>query len=230
MRLEPRLGLLLLEHGGCLGLGEAAERLRAAREAAVEAAAALPGVEVGEDRVCLVDRLALAVHLVSKLNVDPRRVAGLLDWRLFEQHAARAFEEAGYTVYRSLRLHGPQGFEVDVLAVDTAAARAVAVECKHWSPRTSSPSRVAAVAARHLERVRRLAAAWQRLGLPTPRRGRVRVVPVLLVLREHGLPRVAFGVPVVPVSRLRGFIEALDWVVEDPRVATVEAPARGEAD
>jgi hypothetical protein len=52
-------------------------------------------------------------------------------------------------------------------------------------------------------------------------------VPLLLVLRETGLPRIIEGAPVVPVSRLRGFIEELDYVIDDPSVAVVEAPEGG---
>ena len=74
---------------------------------------------------------------------------------------------------------------------------------------------------RHVERVRRLAAAWSRLGLAP---AKLRLVPAVLVLREHGLPRLVHGVPVVPVSRLRGFLEELPGLAYSGELLVVEAP------
>ena len=223
---RARLARLLLEQASkgarCAPLAEAAGRLRAHPEAVAEAASTLRGVALEGDVVCVSDPVELALHLAA-MGARESEIARYLDWRMFEDFAARALEEAGFQVYRGLALHGKGGFQVDVLGVDPASSLAVAVECKHWSPRTSAPSRIAQAAKTHLERVRRLAAAWNRLGLPRPRRGRLRILPVLLVLREQGLPRVAAGVPVVPASRLRGFLEELHVIVEDPVIAVVEA-------
>ena len=108
---------------------------------------------------------------------------------------------------------------MDVLGLDSYG-RGVVVECKHWSPRTSAPSRLREAALKHLERTRRLASSWRRLGLPLARRG-AKLIPVLLVLRETGVPRLPAGVPVVPVSRLRGFLESLDYLLEEPGVEKV---------
>jgi Holliday junction resolvase len=186
-----------------------------------EVAPRLPGVELHGDQVCVSEPLELALAL-ARLGVSEKEVAAILDWRMFEEYAARALEEAGYRVWRGLRPHGRGGFQVDVLGLD-AYGRGVVFECKHWSPRSSAPSRLREAAQRHLERTRRLAAAWSRLGLPQPSRG-ARLLPALLVLRETGLPRLASGVPVVPVSRLRGFLEQIDYLLEDPGVAVIRLP------
>lgn len=176
-----------------------------------------PGTRLQGGRLCVDDPLVLALHLL-RLGVSEKEAAKALDWRMFERYAAEALEEAGFRVWRDIRLHGPGGLQVDVLGLD-GYGRGVVLECKHWSPRTSPPSRLRSAALRHLERARRLAANWQRLGLP---RGRYRLVPALLVLREAGVPRLASGVPIVPVSRLRGFLEELDYLLEDPAVAVLE--------
>ncbi len=179
------------------------------------------GVEVVEDGFCVRDPVAAALWLVSR-GVSEGAVAGFLDWRMFEEYAARAFDEAGFTVYRGLRRYGRGGFQVDVLALD-GYGRGVVVECKHWSPRHSNPSRLRVAAERHVERTRRLAGAWDKLGLPRPGRGRVRLLPALLVLRSTGLPRLLAGVPVISVSRLKGFIEALDALIYSGEVVVMEA-------
>ncbi|KSW12483.1 hypothetical protein CF15_07110 [Pyrodictium occultum] len=208
---------MLLERGrGCTPLGEMAARLFL-RPGLVEAAAArlagAGGLRLEGDAACVDDPLALALAAV-KLGVSETAVARHLDWRMFEEYAARALAEAGFEALQGLRVHGPGGLELDVLGLDAAAGLAVAVDCKHWSPRVSTPSRLRAAAARHRERLGRLIRHWRRLGLPP---GRWRIVPALLVLREHA-PRLAEGVPVVPASRLRGFLEELPALAEDPAV------------
>ncbi len=182
----------------------------------------LDGVVRDDDKICVEEPMRLALHAL-RMGVPEKTVAAALDWRMFEEYAAWALEEAGFHVWRGLRVHGPGGFQVDALGLD-GYGRGVVVECKHWNPRVSSPSRLREAARRHLERVRRLARYWHRLDLP---RRRYRLVPLLLVLRETGLPRIIERVPVVPVSKLRGLIEELDYVIDDPSVAVVETPGEG---
>ena len=220
------LALALLERGSgsCIDAGEAV-RL-GVRGGILHAAARLlaPAVRLedssgGSGGVCVEDVLELALA-AARLGASEQVIARYLDWRMFEAYAARALEEAGYTVYRGLRRGGRGGFEVDVLGIRQPLG--VVFECKHWQPRYSSPSRIAGVVERHVERVRRLAAAWPKLGIPP---ARLRLVPAVLVLREHGLPRLVRGVPVVPVSRLRGFLEELPGLAYSGELLIVEAPA-----
>jgi len=190
-------------------------------ERGVVARGVLPGVEEDGSRVCVVSPLELALYAL-RMGAAEKAVVRALDWRMFEEYAARVLGEAGFQVWRDIRLHGAGGFQVDVLGLD-GYGHGLVLECKHWSPRNSAPSRLREAAARHLERTRRLALHWRRLGLPG--RG-YRLVPALLVLRETGVPRLVHGVPVVPVSRLRGLIEEFDYLLEDPAVAKLQSGAR----
>ncbi|ALL00857.1 hypothetical protein Pyrde_0807 [Pyrodictium delaneyi] len=207
----------------CVTVDELAARLflrpglvRAALEKLAEAG----GLELDSDRACVVERIELALAAV-RLGVPETVVARGLDWRMFEEYAARALSEAGFEARRGLRLHGRGGLELDVLGLDRAGGLAVAIDCKHWSPRISTPSRLRAAAAQHRARVEKLAAHWRRLGLPG---GKWRIVPALLVLRESA-PRLVEGVAVVPASRLRGFIEELYVLAEEPAIHVVKLKA-----
>jgi len=214
----------LLEAGeDCVDAEELARRLflrpglvRAALERLVEA----KGLELNGGRACIADRVELALAAV-RLGVPETAVARGLDWRMFEEYAARALREAGFEARRGLRLYGRGGLELDVLGLDPAGGLVVAIDCKHWNPRVSTPSRLRAAAAQHRARVGRLAASWRQLGLP---QGRWRIVPALLVLRES-VPRLAEGVAVVPASRLRGFIEELPVLAEEPAIHVVRLEA-----
>jgi len=214
---------LLEADEGCVETEELARRLFL-RPGLVRAAlgrlAKAGGLELSSNGACIADRVELVLAAV-RLGVPETAVARGLDWRMFEGYAARALREAGFETRRGLRLHGRGGLELDVLGLDRAGGLAVAIDCKHWSPRISTPSRLRAAAAQHRARVERLAANWRRLGLPG---GRWRIVSALLVLRES-VPRLAEGVAVVPASRLRGFIEELYMLAEEPAIHVVKLEA-----
>ncbi|MET1101054.1 MAG: restriction endonuclease [Pyrodictiaceae archaeon] len=168
--------------------------------------------------------LELALYMISKGFLAPEKAARLLDWRLFEEFASRVLASYGYKVYRHVYKPPPRGFEVDVVAIEPVTRLAIAVDCKHWSPRHTSPSRLREAARRHSERVRLLAVYWGLARNMNPRPAKPsRLLPVLLVLREN-LPRIVDGVAIVPASRLRGFMEQLDYVLEDPAIRLIEPP------
>jgi hypothetical protein len=204
--------LLKLRNEECVNIDTVAARLFI-RSVLVRRAAELlsaepgSGIRLESEKICVMDGLALALAAV-KLGVPETVVSKSLDWRLFEEYARRAFSEAGYRVYRGLRVGGKGGLELDVLAL--AEAHGVAIDCKHWEPRYTVPSRLREAARRHVERIRRLEKHWDRLGLPP---GCWRIVPALIVMREN-VPKIIEGVFVVPVSKLRGFIEELPVLLE----------------
>ncbi len=165
------------------------------------------GLEPLGDGACVTSRAALAAFSI-RLGADPARLSRLLSWRDFEALAASALEEAGFGVSRNLRLPGRGGMEVDV--VGARGPYGVAIDCKRWSYRVSSPSRVTGAARAQRDRAVRLASIWGSLGLPPVRY----LVPALLVLRED-LPRVVENVAVVPAISLRGFIRELEAVADE---------------
>ncbi len=165
------------------------------------------GLEPLGDGACVTGKALLAAYSI-RLGADPYRVSRLLSWRDFEALAASALEEAGFEVSRNLRLPGKGGMEVDIVGV--RGPYGVAVDCKRWSYRVSSLSRVAEAARAQRARAERLASLWGSLGLPRARL----IVPALLVLRED-LPKVVEGVAVVPAISLRGFIQEIEAVAEE---------------
>ena len=210
---------LISTRSGCISFDELAGRLflrkRLVEEAVKRLAEAAESdvLELREDCVVVRDVLGLALAAV-RLGVSENVVARGLDWRMFEEYAARALAEAGYRVYRGLRVGGRGGLELDVLGL--GARVGVAIDCKHWEPRYTVPSRLREAAKRHVERVMKLASFWDRLRLPP---GCWKIIPALLVLREH-VPRLLEGVVIVPVSRLRGFIEEISVLAEADEVAS----------
>ena len=211
--------LLIQNKDECISLEAIAERLfirlplvKRAVDALIKASNK-DSIELHNNCVIVKDGLELAMAAV-RLGVSENVVARGLDWRMFEEYAARALAEAGYRVYRGLRVSGKGGLELDVLGL--GARVGVAIDCKHWEPRYTVPSRLREAAKRHAERVMKLASFWDRLRLPL---GCWKIIPALLVLREH-VPRLLEGVVIVPVSRLRGFIEEVSVLAEADEVAS----------
>ncbi len=210
------------ENRECMGLGELSEKLfigEARLKAAVESLAARADsialrAAGGGLEVCitsLVEAALDAVRLGAPENIATRG----LDWRAFEAYTAKALEEAGFTVYRNVRISWPKPLEVDVVGLDSPAKLALALDCKHWNPRHSTPSRLREAARKHRERVDRLARYWWKTGLP---RGEWTILPALIVLREQNVPRIAEGVLVVPVSKLKGFLQELPQLAQLPEL------------
>ena len=200
----------LLLTSGCPSVRSVAETLGLSEvqaRASLEALALANAIELKDDIACVRSRAELAAAAI-RLGGDPERISRRLDWRDFEALVASALQEAGFSVSRSVRLPGRGGLEVDV--VGASGRVAVAVDCKRWSYRSSSPSRIGEAARRHRLRSQRLASIWGSLSLP---KASV-LVPALVVLRED-LPRFVEGVAVVPVLALRGFIEDLEAVADE---------------
>ncbi len=163
----------------------------------------------------VVDPVELALHAVGT-GLDPRRVSEHLDWRHFESFVARALEEYGYTVARNLRLKPPRAVEVDVVGVGRLYG--IAIDCKHWSPRTAAPSRLVEAARRHRERVEILASRWGETGLTPPSGG---LVAVIVTLTDPGV-RSLEGVGIVPVSVFHDFVSRVEYYVDE-----LDLPAAG---
>lgn len=174
-------------------------------------------LEATGDVYSVSDPVELALYAVGT-GIDPRRAAESLDWRHFERFVARALGEYGYSVARNLRLRPPGGVEVDVLGVGRLYG--LAIDCKHWSPRTASPSRLVEAARRHRARVDILASRWAETGLARPGEG---LVGVMVTLTDPGVRNLE-GVGVVPVSVFHDFASRVEYYVDELRLHVARTP------
>jgi len=167
-------------------------------------------VKVNGDCVKITNVLDLVITAVRQ-GVPEKTLVKYIDWRVFEEFAARALAEAGYETYRniSVRARGVS-FELDVIGVKEPLV--LVVECKHWQPKYTSPSRLREIVSQHLARLNKLTLMWRSLEGVKLRRG-LKAVPVILVVREYSIPRVVEGAAIVPVSKLKGFLQEIDELV-----------------
>jgi len=152
-------------------------------------------------------RLKLALRAVQ-LGGDVERVSGFLDWKEFENIAAIAFEQNGYSVMRNLRFkHAGRRWEMDIIACKKPIV--ACIDCKHWH-HGMYPSAIKRIVEEQVERTSALAEFLPKLTekIECTSWNRVKLVPAVLSLTAV---RSKFynKVPIVPVLQLQDFISQL---------------------
>ncbi|MCS6768561.1 MAG: hypothetical protein RMJ59_04200 [Candidatus Nitrosocaldus sp.] len=174
------------------------------------------------------DRIS-AVTLALRLGSGMDEVSRVLDWRDFEMIAAEMLEENGYRTMRNLRLTSGKGsgkvagsgmgssrsrVEIDVVGVKKyvdGKGTALLLDCKHWQ--YMSPSELARICERQTYRaVRFMDERGHDLDVD-------HAVPVIVVLNDT--PSMIDGVPIVPIARLRGFLNEL-YSMDNLRVVRLD--------
>ncbi|HEX9261034.1 MAG TPA: hypothetical protein VF893_00725 [Candidatus Bathyarchaeia archaeon] len=157
------------------------------------------------------NRLKLAVKAWS-LGGDIEQVCELLCWREFEEIAALALRNNGYTVAKNIHFkHGGRKWEMDVVGCKKPLI--VCFDCKHYH-QGMSPSATLKIAEAQRQRTEALAAMLPstKMTLDCTKWVRSQFVPAILSL----LPaRVKFceGIPIVPVLQLQDFLSQLPMLV-----------------
>ena len=147
------------------------------------------------------DRLSAGLAMIER-GEPAGPVAEALDWRAFEELAARVLESRGFETERNVVLRGPRA-QIDVAAVRGGVA--LVVDCKHWTG--PSGSRAARAARMQERRARQYARARS-----------VPAVPAVVVLRpEDGRPG---RIPVVPIAQLGGFADELPGRLDEVACAS----------
>ncbi len=138
----------------------------------------------------------LAALALMRLGQDGEKVASLLQWNDFEDLCAKLLSSAGYVVRRNIVLTRPRK-QIDLLA--TSSLISLSVDCKHYA-KGISPYSLAKFAEDQLERTR----------VYKEKRGhRGPILPIILTLTEASAP-VVQGVPVVPLLKLRDFLQTVN--------------------
>jgi len=155
----------------------------------------------GYVRFTRMDRIN-AVVLAMRLNASMDEVARVLHWRDFEMLVGEILEENGYSTSMNVRVRAKPGLgsrmEVDVVGIKSVDCRntALLIDCKHWH--YISPSELARVCEKQVIRARAFIAE---------RRDVDDAIPAVVVLNYT--PSLIDGVPIVPITRLREFLNEL---------------------
>jgi Holliday junction resolvase-like predicted endonuclease len=157
--------------------------------------------------VSIDDRLKLAVKAVSS-GADVQQVSDLLCWQEFEEIAAMALRNNGFSVSKNVRFkHAGRKWEIDVVGCKRPLV--VCIDCKHWG-RAMAPSVLSKVANAQADRAKALAEVLPnvKLQVECARWQYATFVPAILSLIQ-GAFKFYDDIPIVPVLQLQDFVSQL---------------------
>jgi hypothetical protein len=207
-----------------IGFDELAELSRTPRslvQTYIEKLAAKDSVSIVDGVICIDDeqRIAIAVEAL-KDGADPERVCRKLNWKEFEQVTLIALDSNGYDSKRHFIFkQRRKRWEIDIVGVKGRLV--LCVDCKHWTYGWQR-SRITTAVQQQIVRTKALADEIsnhiKRLRLSD--RTEFTFVPILVTLADV-CSRNILNVPIVPVLRMRSFLDGLSDQVSPPFLSFV---------
>ena len=161
-------------------------------------------------------RLQLAVKGIA-LGADIEVISNLLCWQEFEEIAAYALKNNGYSVQNNVRFkQGGRRWEIDVVGCKKPLV--VCVDCKHWGHAIAA-SALTKIVDTQVDRTEAFADFLPniKLQMSCTQWEKAKFVPVVLSLVQ-GAYKYVHEVPVVPVLKLQDFINQLPLYTEELKV------------
>jgi hypothetical protein len=143
------------------------------------------------------DRMKLAI-LALQRGCDIESISKSISWRDFEALTSEVLVLYGYLTKTNIRLSKPSRIEIDVIGINNKLA--IVADCKHW--KRYSLSSISSYAEKQIERTRILFRAKRR----TKQYNITHAIPIILTLYSIDI-RFIDGVPIVPISKFKSFIE-----------------------
>jgi Holliday junction resolvase-like predicted endonuclease len=161
-------------------------------------------------------RLKLAVKAAS-LGADVEHISNLLCWQEFEEIAALALKNNGYTVKNNVRFkHESKRWEIDVVGCKKPLV--ICIDCKHWQ-RAIAPSALKRIVDLQAQRTLALADSLPNLNLKLEcvKWDKAKFIPAVLSLIPSAF-KFYHQVPVVPVLQLQDFLYQLPAYTNEMQV------------
>jgi Holliday junction resolvase-like predicted endonuclease len=152
-------------------------------------------------------RLKLAVKAAS-LGADIQHIGDLLYWQEFEEIAAFALKNYGYTVKNNVRFkHAGHKYEIDV--VGSKKPLVICIDCKHWK-HIIAPSTLRRIVDSQVERTFALADSLPnpKINLECTKWAGTKFLPAVLSLIPSAF-KFCHKVPIVPILQLQDFLDQL---------------------
>ena len=157
-------------------------------------------------------RTKLAVKAAS-LGADIQHIGNLLCWQEFEEIAAFALKDYGYTVENNVRFkHAGHRHEIDVVACKKPLV--ICVDCKHWQ-HAIAPSALRKIVDAQVERTCALADSLPnpKVNLECTKWAHTKFLPAVLSLIP-GAFKFYYKVPIVPILQMQDFLNELPVYTE----------------
>jgi hypothetical protein len=163
------------------------------------------------------DRMKLAI-LALQRGCDIESISKSISWRDFEAMTSEILGLYGYLTKTNVRLSEPSRIEVDVIGINNNNKLAIVADCKHW--KRYSLSSISFYAEKQVRRTKILLRAKRRITQDISQ-----AVPIILTLYSIGIQFID-GVPIVPISKFKSFIENVALHLSEIRVISANRIAR----
>lgn len=144
------------------------------------------------------DRLKIAI-LALRMGCHIEQISIQLNWKDFEALTSKILGLSGYKTAIHVFFSKPR-MEIDVVGINSKFA--IAVDCKHW--KHGSLSILSLYAKKQVERTKIL----------LEKRSIYSAIPVILTL-HHNKVRFIEGIPVVPITEFKSFLNGLEDNLSD---------------
>ncbi len=144
------------------------------------------------------DRLKIAI-LALRMGCHIEQISMQLNWKDFEALTSKILGLSGYKTAIHVFFSKPR-MEIDVVGINSKFA--IAVDCKHW--KHGSLSILSLYAKKQVERTQIL----------LEKRSIYSAIPIILTL-HHNKVRFIEGIPVVPITEFKSFLNGLEDNLSD---------------
>jgi hypothetical protein len=155
------------------------------------------------------DRMKLAI-LALQSGYDIEKISKSISWKDFEALTSEILNLSSYITETNIRFSKPCRMEIDVVGVNNKLA--IVADCKHW--KRNNLSSLSSYARKQVKRTKIL---FQRIRRKRRGKGISYAVPILLTLYSTDI-RFIDGVPIVPISKFKSFIEDVPLYLQEIQV------------
>lgn len=224
--LERKVILELLKWGK-IEFSELCKRVRGADNLVSMILRSLPGVEISDGEVTVLNRLQLAIE-GARRGIQTKILAQYIDWRDFERLSAKILSHHNYVVETNILMTRPVRLEIDVLGVDPGPGRAIVIDCKHWHHGLSY-SMLYDIGRKHIDRVVRFLRNLSWISRKYPIVNKIKyAIPIIVTLTTPRLRCVDRRVLIVDISELNSLLQDIHLVIEELGVKPITlSEARG---
>jgi hypothetical protein len=161
------------------------------------------------------DRMKLSLLALQK-GCDIENISRLLSWKDFEALTSEILVLNGYSTKTNIHFSKPCRMQIDVIGANNNLA--IVADCKHW--KRYSLSSISAYVEKQIRRTKILCRARKRI-----RYNISHAIPIILTLYSMDV-KLIDGVPIVPISKFKSFIEDVSLYLSEIRVISTKINRR----
>lgn len=156
------------------------------------------------------DRMKLSILALQK-GCDIESISKSISWKDFEALTSEILTLNGYSTKTNIHFTKPCRMEIDVIGANNKLA--IVADCKHW--KRYSHSSISSYAEKQIRRTKILRTKYNIS----------HAIPIILTLYSIDVKFID-GVPIVPISKFKSFIEDVSLYLSEIRVISAKVNRR----